>query len=114
MRGAAGLSLRAGRLKRDWTKGSLLGNLWSLSWPMLITTFINTLGPTIDMIWVGRLGSASIAGVGVSALAIQVVNSLVLGLFTGTTAMIARFIGAKDEQTANRVAQQAFVIGASF
>ena len=114
MRGTAGLPLRAGRLKRDWTKGSLLGNLWSLSWPMLISTFINTLGPTVDMIWVGKLGSASIAGVGVSALAIQVANSLVMGLFTGTSAMIARFIGAKDEQSANRVAQQAFVIGGSF
>ena len=72
------------------------------------------LGPTIDMIWVGRLGAASIAGVGVSGIAVMVVNSLLAGLFTGTLAMIARFMGAGDEQSANRVAQQAFVIGVAF
>jgi Na+-driven multidrug efflux pump len=44
----------------------------------------------------------------------MVVNSLISGLFTGTTALIARFIGAKDEYNANRVAQQAFVIGIAF
>ena len=112
MRGA-GLSLRGGA-SRDWTKGSLLGNLWALSWPMLITYTVTALGPTIDMIWIGRLGSASIAGVGLSGIVIMVVNSLVSGLFTGTTALIARFIGAKDEYNANRVAQQAFVIGLAF
>jgi Na+-driven multidrug efflux pump len=44
----------------------------------------------------------------------MVVNSLQSGLFTGTTALIARFIGADDETNANRVAQQAFVIGSGF
>jgi putative MATE family efflux protein len=114
MRGHSGLSPGGGASRRDWTQGSILGNLWSLSWPMLISSIINTLGPTIDMIWVGKLGSAAIAAVGVSGLAIQVVNSLVFGLFTGTMAMIARFIGAKDEQSANRVAQQAYVVAGTF
>jgi putative MATE family efflux protein len=91
-----------------------MGNLWSLSWPALISTSINSLGPTIDMIWVGKLGSSSIAGVGVSALAIQVINSFIMGLFPGTSAMVARFMGAKDEANANRVAQQSYIIAASF
>jgi len=114
MRGHSGFPLRGGASKRDWTKGSIPGNLWSLSWPALISTTINTMGPTIDMIWVGKLGSSSIAGVGVSALAIQVINSLIMGLFTGTSAMVARFMGAKDEHSANRVAQQSYVIAGSF
>jgi putative MATE family efflux protein len=114
MREGGSLSVRGGAAKRDWTKGSILGNLWSLSWPMLISNTINTLGPTVDMIWVGKLGSNDIAAVGVSGLTVQVANSLIFGLFTGTTAMIARFIGAKDEEQANKVAQQAFVIAAAF
>jgi putative MATE family efflux protein len=52
--------------------------------------------------------------VGVAAIAIMVVNSLQTGLFTGTTALVARFVGAGDEKSANRVAQQAFVIGAGY
>jgi Na+-driven multidrug efflux pump len=66
------------------------------------------------MIWIGKLGTAPIAGVGVSATAIVVVNSLLSGIFTGTSALIARFIGAKDEPSANRTAQQAFIIGLAF
>ena len=66
------------------------------------------------MIWVGRLGNAAIAGVGVSGIVGMVVISLIVGLFTGTIALVARHIGAKDEQAANRAAQQAFVIGLVF
>jgi putative MATE family efflux protein len=102
------------RPRRDWTQGSILGNLWSLYWPMLISNSMNTLGPFIDLFWVSKLGAASIAGVGVSGIAVTVVNSLVMGLFTGTSAMCARFVGAGDEKTANRVAQQAFVIGIAY
>jgi len=100
--------------KRDWTQGSIVGNLWSLSWPSLITSTLNVIGPAVDMIWVGRLGSASIAGVGVAGITVTAVNSLVMGLFTGTAALVARCIGAKDESSANRAAQQAFVIGLAF
>jgi putative MATE family efflux protein len=105
---------KEGRIERDWTQGGIVRNLLSLSWPILVSSTINTIGPTVDMIWIGRLGSSSIAGVGVSIIAVQVANSLIMGLFTGTTAMVARFVGARDEYTANRVAQQAFVVGASF
>ena len=72
------------------------------------------LGPTIDMIWVGRLGSSAIAGVGVSGMVIMVVNGLIMGLFTSLRAMLARFVGAKDESAANHITQQAFVIGIAF
>ncbi len=106
--------MRRDAFEKDWTKGSVIGNLWSLSWPIIISQSLTVLGPTIDMIWVGKLGTASFAGVGVSGMAIMVVNSLMMGLLTGLRAMIARFIGAGDARSANHVAQQAFVIGAAF
>jgi putative MATE family efflux protein len=99
---------------RDWTQGSIINNLMTLYWPMLIASFLNMLGPTIDMIWIGRLGAASIAGVGVSGIAITVANALIAGVFTGTGAMVARFVGARDETRANLVAQQAFVVGIAY
>jgi len=105
---------RRGAFGRDWTKGSILKNLVSLGWPMSVNGILTMLGPTIDMIWVGRLGTASMAGVGVAATAVMVVNSARMGLTTGTRAMIARFVGAGDARGANHVAQQAFVISAVF
>jgi putative MATE family efflux protein len=95
---------------RDWTKGSIFRNLLSLSWPMVTSNSLNMLGPTIDMIWVGRLGSSSIAGVGVSGMVVMLANALMMGLFIGLRAMVARFIGAGDTNEANHVAQQAFII----
>jgi putative MATE family efflux protein len=101
-------------VRRDLTQGSTVRNLWALAWPMVVVNTINTLGPAIDMIWVGKLGAESIAGVGVSGMVVMVINAILSGLFTGTIAMVARFIGAKDEKGANRVAQQAFVVGVGF
>ncbi len=99
---------------RDWTEGSVIRNLWSLSWPIMISQTLTVLGPTVDMIWVGKLGAAPIAGVGVSGMVIMAVNSIMMGLYTGLRAMIARYIGAGDTYSANKVGQQALVIGTVF
>ena len=102
------------RFDRDWTKGNIIKNLISLGWPITVGSMLNTLGPTIDMIWVGKLGAAALAGVGVAGMAVMMVNSARMGLSTGTRALVARFIGADDAQGANHVAQQAFVISGAF
>ena len=107
-------SRRNAAFDRDLTKGSIIGNLWTLTWPSTISTTIMMLGPTIDMIWVGSLGSAAMAGVGVAGMAAMVINSAKMGLNTGTRALLARAVGAGDDQGANHVAQQAFVITAVF
>ncbi len=99
---------------RDWTQGSILGNLLKLSWPMVITSTLMMLGPTIDMIWVGKLGSASVAGVGVAGIAVQLTMGAMMGLAMGMRALIARFVGARDPDSANLVAQQGFVVGGGF
>lgn len=86
----------------------------SLSWPMIVTTSLMMMGPTIDMIWVGRLGAASIAGVGVAGVAVMLVNSMMFGLIGGLRAMVSRFIGGRDQQGAVHVTQQALVVSAIF
>ncbi len=99
---------------RDWTKGNIFHNLLSLSWPIVIGSSLNILGPTIDMIWVGKLGIASIAGVGISSMVVLFLMMGRMGLNTGMRALVARFVGADDAEGANHVAQQAFVISGTF
>lgn len=99
---------------RDWTEGSIPGNLWSLAWPTTVSRTIRMLGPMIDMIWVGSLGQASLAGVGVSGIAVMIINSARMGLNTGTRALLTRAIGSGDLNAANHVAQQSFVISGAF
>jgi putative MATE family efflux protein len=95
---------------RDWTQGSILKNLLSLSWPMVISNTLNVIGPAIDLIWMGKLGPDAIAAVGIAGMIVMLVNSFFMGIFTGLRSMVARFIGASDRQGAIHVSQQAFVL----
>jgi putative MATE family efflux protein len=100
--------------ERDWTKGSIVGNLWSLAWPMIISYSLWAVGRTIDMIWVGKLGATSIAGVGVAVIVIMLGMTAQFGIVVGARAMIARFVGAGDAEAANYTSGQAFVISTSY
>ena len=100
-------------IRRDWTKGSTSGNLWSLAWPVIVSSTVMTMGPIIDTIWIGKLGSVQMAGVGVATIIVMLVNSLIMGLFTGLRALVARFVGGGETGNANHAAQQGLVIGAA-
>ncbi len=100
-------------IKKDWTKGSISGNLWALSWPVIVSSTVMMLGPIIDTIWIGKLGSSQMAGVGVATIIVMLVNSLIMGLFTGLRALVARFVGAGETDNARFAAQQGLVIGAA-
>jgi putative MATE family efflux protein len=114
MEDGGGSGRKKARYDRDWTQGNILHNLLSLSWPIIISQTFTIMGPTIDMIWLGKLGTASIAGVGISTMIVQIMNAARMGLQTGTRAMVARFVGADDKEGANHVGQQAFVITVAF
>jgi putative MATE family efflux protein len=101
-------------LGRDLTRGNILKNLLFISWPILISNFLVMIGPVIDMVWMGKLGSASVAGVAVSAMLVTLLDSLKLGLDMGTRVMIANFIGAGDTRQANHVALQGYVVTIGF
>jgi putative MATE family efflux protein len=107
-------STKVTRINRDWTKGSIVGNLLSLSWPMLVTRALMSLAPTVDMIVVGKLGAASVAGVGIGGIVTGLMESLKQGLTMGVRAMVARFIGEGDKERAIHVAQQGYIITAIF
>ena len=95
---------------RDWTEGSVLRNLLSLSWPMIVSRSLIVLRPVVDMIVVGRLGAAPLAAIGVGTMVVIVVQSLMFGLVIGLRAMVARLVGAGDKEGANHAAQQGYVI----
>jgi len=101
-------------LTRDWTQGNITGNLLSLAWPVMVSQTINTIGPFIDLIWVGKLGSASVAGVGIGGMAAMMGNAALAGLTMGMRVMIGRAIGAGDKETAIHYARQYFLIGATY
>ncbi len=105
---------QSGRMVRDWTQGGILRNLLSLSWPMILTEGFAVIVMTLDFVWVGRLGTTAIAGIGVASMVTMLAMSAQVGLMTGLRAMVARFVGANDSAGAVNVAQQALVIFTAF
>jgi putative MATE family efflux protein len=99
---------------RDWTKGGLTKNLLLLSWPIIVSDALNTIGPTIDMLFIGRLGSAAIAAIGVAGMVIMLVILGGIGMNMGLRAMVARFVGANDTESINNVVMQAFIINGAY
>ncbi len=102
---------KTGLRQRDWTRGSVTGNLLLLSWPMVLMEGLWVAGQLIDMVWIGRLGSDAIAGVGLANVVVMMIFSLDMGILTGVRAMIARYVGAGDPREAACVAGQALLLG---
>jgi Na+-driven multidrug efflux pump len=63
-----------------------------------------------DMVWVGKAGSSSIAALGIGSLVTMLVSTVDMGLSSGARAMIARFIGSRDQDGASQVAGQTFIL----
>ena len=114
MEESAGHPGRGPGFGRDWTKGNIFHNLLRLSWPMAVSNTLMMVGPTIDMIWVGKLGQVAIAAITAAGSAVMLIMTAMMGLMMGMRAMVARFVGAGDIRGANHVAQQTMVISVAF
>ena len=98
----------------DLLKGSNLRNLLIFSWPMVLLEALFMIGQIVDMIWVGRLGPAAIAGVGLANICILVLMSMDVGLIMGVRAVIARHTGSGDMRAVGMITGQAIILGATW
>ncbi len=97
-------------LHKEWTEGSIVKNLLMLAWPMIVMEATYMGSQLWDMLWVGKAGAASIAGLGIANLVLMIVSTVDMGIISGSRAMIARFIGEKDYEGARRVAGQTYIM----
>ncbi len=95
----------------DLTSGSVLRNVFVLSFPIVLTQFFQTAFNIVDTIFVGRLGSTALAAVGISGQILFLIITIIMGLAIGTSAMVARFVGAGDNDSAANVVVQSTFIG---
>lgn len=92
----------------------LVRPLVKLAWPITVSEIAGTLGPTLDMVWIGRLGSAALAGVGMASAALAVVMNVTVGISMGLRAMVARYVGTGDAKAAAHVTLHAFALSIAF
>ncbi len=91
--------------------------IWSLAWPVILTMSLESVVGLLDMLMLGRLGAQAIAAVGIATQIVFAVNTVMIAVATGTLAIVARHVGAREIRRAEEVALQsvlaAFVLAAA-
>ncbi len=82
-----------------------------LALPAVGEQMLNMTVGIVNTFLVGHLSAAALTGVGLSTQLIMMTIALVAAVTTGSTALIARAIGARDLHTANRVLGQSMLLG---
>lgn len=95
---------------QDLTTGSLTGHLLRTTSYMLVSMIFQTLYVLVDLYWVGRLGTAAVAAVGISGNLTFIVLAATQMLGVGTTTLVAHATGRRDQVQATVVFNQAQVL----
>ena len=98
---------------KDLTEAPIGGHILKMMVPITAGMFFQTLYFLIDLYFVGRLGDASLAGVGAAGNVSFLVFSLTQVLGVGTVALIAHAAGRKDRTDAILVFNQSLVLSAT-
>lgn len=102
---------RAGPARQhDITQGSLTHSTWYLARPILISQLLFTVPDVYDAVWLGRLGSGAQAAAGLAASVRFTMISVLMALSGASGAVVARYVGAKDEDNASLAVLQAVVM----
>lgn len=94
----------------DITKGDLKRSVLFLALPVVARMFLQMLVGVVDLAMVGRVGPAAISAVGMSNQ-VFILSTALLNAFTvGTTALVARMVGARKPDQAKVYARQSLVV----
>src|SRR6476660_6197214 len=95
---------------QDLTTGPLTRHLLKTTGFMLVTMIFQTLYFLIDLYWVGRLGTDSVAAVGIAGNLTFIVLALTQMLGVGTTTVVSHAVGRKDHKQALLLFNQSQVL----
>lgn len=86
--------------------GSLWKAIWVMSWPLLVAAIATSTVSLVDVQMAGRLGAASQAAVGLSEQIIFIFQIFILSVGVGTTAIVSRAVGERNQSAANQATAQ--------
>lgn len=90
--------------------GNVWTTVWWLAWPSLITMLLQTANGLVDALFVGRLGADALGAVGLASQVMMILLSISMAVGVGSTALVARFVGAKEPENAEHAARQSFLL----
>src|SRR3977135_1102833 len=87
---------------QDYTEGPMGRAVVLLAVPMVLEMMMESVFAVTDIFFVGRLGAAAVATVGITESLMTIIYAGAIGLSIGATATVARRIGEKDPDGAAR------------
>lgn len=98
--------------RTDLLKGNILKALVSMSIPIMATSFLQMAYNMTDMIWIGRVGSNSVAAVGAAGMFVNLANNGICNfLKLGSQVNVAHAYGAGERKEAACYARNALQLG---
>lgn len=82
-----------------------------LAWPLVVSMLSYTAMGLVDTLFVGRLGTAPLAAVGLAAVVVFLLQAFPMGLMAGARVVVSQGHGAGDADRARRAARLAVVVG---
>ncbi|WP_153800123.1 MATE family efflux transporter [Foetidibacter luteolus] len=99
---------------QDFTQGSISKAVFLLAVPMILEMMMESVFAVVDIYFVGRLGNAAVATVGLTESVLTLVYSVAIGLSMAATATVARRVGEKNPEEASKAGMQSILIGLAF
>jgi putative MATE family efflux protein len=96
--------------QQDFTKGSIRRSVFLLAIPMILEMCMESIFAVVDIFFVGKLGSAATATVGLTESVLAIVYSLAFGLSMAATALVARRVGEKNSDGGAKAGAQSILL----
>ncbi|MBS1991905.1 MAG: MATE family efflux transporter [Cyanobacteria bacterium SZAS LIN-3] len=106
--------LKAKSLDELIVSGSTLSAIYHMSWPMLVQMLIISAASFSDVFVAGKLGSETQAAIGICNQVWFLMVLMTIALSSGTMALISRFWGARDYDSAIEAGRQSLIFAFIF
>jgi putative MATE family efflux protein len=93
------------------SRRTTLRQVLKTSLPAVIDLSSQTVALLIEVIFIGHLSTAALAGVGISQQIILLTFTIILTFVVGSSIIVARYLGAGDTWNANHILGQSLIVG---
>jgi len=97
---------------RELTKAEIRKTIMSFSWPIIAELMLMSLIGVVNLAMVGHLGAYALSAAGLTNQPVFICLAVFQSFNVGATALVSRFIGAKDYQEAKAVVIQTLIVSA--
>ncbi|MBQ7944941.1 MAG: MATE family efflux transporter [Lachnospiraceae bacterium] len=95
-------------------KGNMLQAILSIAIPVVINSFLQTMYNLTDTYWLGKIGTEQLAAINLVTPVQNIILNFGSGITVAGAVLISQYIGAKDYENANSMANQIFACAMIF